>query len=113
MCAADRLPQRPPVSLPAIPAPPAPLSGGQQTWARARRLPSRPGPFALHEGALRAEFGEACRGKVAVEGERFLDALGPHEGEARRIDEGVLALVVLAQPRMELVKSRSTSLATA
>lgn len=44
------------------------------------------------------QFGEAGGGEVTVEGERVLDALGAHVGEAGGVDERVLALVVLAQP---------------
>ena len=52
---------------------------------------------------LRAQFREPCGGEVAVEGERLLDPLGAHVGEAGRVDEGVLALVVPAQPAQGLV----------
>jgi len=58
---------------------------------------------AMSSGILGAQFCEAGGGEVAVEGERLLNPLCPHVGEAGRVDEGVLALVVLAQPAEGLV----------
>lgn len=69
----------------------------------------RPGEWprrATTELALRAEFGEPGGREVAVEGERLLDSPGAHVGEAGRVDEGVLALVMLAQPAQGLVFER-------
>lgn len=56
-----------------------------------------------------AQFGEAGGCEVAVEGERLLEALGAHEGEAGRVDERVLALVVRPQPAQGLVSGASLS----
>src|ERR671914_2480210 len=50
-----------------------------------------------------AQLGEARGSEVAIEGERFADAPGAHEGEARRIDEGVLALIVAPKPAQRLI----------
>jgi len=52
---------------------------------------------------LRPQFREAGGGEVAVEGQRVPNALGAHVGEAGRVDEGVLALVVGAEPVEGLV----------
>jgi len=47
---------------------------------------------------LGAELDEAGGGEVAVEGERAADPQRAHQREAGGVDEGVLALVVAAEP---------------
>jgi predicted transcriptional regulator of viral defense system len=64
------------------------------TASQARRYSNR----GAASWGLRPQFGEAGGGEVAVEGERVTDVVGAHVGEAGRVDERVLALVVLAQP---------------
>lgn len=95
----------PPDSLPATPLPPVPSGGEQQTPTRAgaslaarvvcRRQSDEMPAIGLPLGP---QFDETGRGEIAVEGEGVLDALGSHEGEAGRIDERVLPLVVAAEP---------------
>ena len=47
---------------------------------------------------LRSEFYESCGEKIAVEGERFVDAELAHYHEARRVDVRIFALIVLVEP---------------
>ena len=53
---------------------------------------------ARAEGLDLSKLDEAGGREVAVEREGFVDPQRPHEREARRVDERVLALVVLSQP---------------
>jgi hypothetical protein len=64
------------------------VRGGDR--GRRRRVP--------RAATLGAQHDEACGLEVVVEGERLPDCELAHEGEARRVDERVLALVAPTQP---------------
>jgi hypothetical protein len=50
-----------------------------------------------------SQFCKACGRELAVERERFADAPGAHEGEAGRVDERILGLIVAPEPAQRLI----------
>lgn len=73
----------------------------------APRGPQSPSPVTQRPArSLQAELDEAGGREVTVEGERLADTKRAHDGETRRVDEGVRALVVPPQPAESIALER-------